>query len=290
MQASLSRTTIRASVSRLTGLLDLDLSTRELIYRYALVVEKVLVVPIAFSKYSGTPDSARRRIRAILSVSKQVQKEAEPIFYGQNVFVIYDVMGIDRRIQQCPEFLKKLHMIRSVELVFDNADWALRKQMMLSHLRSEYAKLKKDYPAADAQMQQMMEHQQRTLVCLRDKLTCKRVVKNIMNNEERMAHHKAEAKNMEAFVYGKTIRFIKGQLKLNYLALDFNNFVCPYERHSLALKAASWGSGCRWRRGVPKTIVTFGTEEWEDELIVKDLTKAQKEEVAYSSRELSERP
>ncbi|KAL4888728.1 hypothetical protein BDV59DRAFT_196223 [Aspergillus ambiguus] len=232
----------------MTCFFDLPIPIRERIYRHTLVTTRIFVRPFITVEYLTNPNRASQYgvpTLSLLSVSKQVYEEAIPIYLRENTFSIVQVDVLAAASREYPRLLHNLHQIRKVEIVFDSRDY-----IYMAEFLSEELPAVSRHTAVDAlgAMHARFEPPEPTA-------------------------HRHHIENMNEYLWGRTLTFLRQSFKLSYLYVDLSRCTCIDGCCRLADQVLGWGWLKGWVRGMPDQIQLKGTSDSERAAISRILDK-----------------
>ncbi|RJE25767.1 hypothetical protein PHISCL_01880 [Aspergillus sclerotialis] len=249
---------------------NLPVSVREKIYRYALVRKLVFIRPFVSMAYFQ--DSSRKfhtdgPILSLLSTSKQIYKEAMPIYLTENIFsIVHSDMLTAARLEY-PRVFENLKLIRRLELIFDSRDYVYLRQFILDNLPNLRAEI--EFTAPDS------KHKRAALERL-DEMCSDFDVDGIHDASQSPRHasvdedqetHDRHIENMKDYLWGRTLTFVRQTFRLTHLYVDVRACTCVNGCCRLADEVMSWGWFYVWVHGLPDEIQVRGASKQEMDVI-----------------------
>lgn len=256
--------------------LDLPLSVRKRIYRYTLVQKRIFVRPFVSMTYLKDPNlkkTYQTPTLSLLRTSKQIYEEALPIFLTENTFTIIQVDLLAAARIEHPQVFQNLKLIRKVEIIFDARDYLylanfvtsyaprIRREIEskahnLRHKRTVSDRLDGMYSRFDVESYQSPSQPPRHV-----------------NFEEEQEAHDRHVENMQEYLWGRTMTFVRQTFKLTHLYVDLRRCTCVGGCCRLADEAMAWGWFYVWLHGMPNEVHIRGTSRREMDAIASTFDK-----------------
>lgn len=266
--------------------LDLPLSVRERIYRYTLFKRRIFVRPFVSMTYLKDPSRKRTYDAPTLSLlrtSKQIYEEALPIFLSENTFTIIQVDLLAAARIEYPQVFQNLKLIRKVELIFDARDYLYLANFITSYaprIRAEIdinarglrrkrgvlERLDGMYFDFDVESEQSPSPSPSTSV------SPSQSPRHVSFEEEQEAHDR-HVENMNEYLWGRTMTFVRQTFKLTHLYVDLRKCTCVGGCCRLADEVMAWGWFYVWLHGLPNEVQVRGASRKEMDAIASAFDK-----------------
>ncbi|GES59129.1 D-serine dehydratase [Aspergillus terreus] len=232
----------------------------ERIYRHALVTPRIFVRPFITVAYLNDQNRTSRYgilTLSLLRASKQVYSEAMPIYLRENTFSIVQVDVLAAAGRESPRVLYNLRQIRKVEVVFDSRDY-----IYMAHFLADVL------PAVVDVMDHLTTTASESTPTAVDGL---RAMHLDFESEEDDPAHGQHIENMNEYLWGRTLTFLRQTFKLPHLYVDLTRCTCVDGCCRLADEVLGWGCLQVWTRGIPKVIQVKGTSSREKTAVARIL-------------------
>ncbi|KAA8651896.1 hypothetical protein EYZ11_009465 [Aspergillus tanneri] len=249
---------------------DLPLPIREQIYRYALVKTRIFVRPFISMEYvfdANRANSYGIPTLSLLCASRQIHKEANPIYLGENIFSVVQIDILAAASRKFPGLAQNLKKIRHLELIFDSRDYIYLAQFLSQQLPtiSEVIEDTADDSIGKLSALQVLDemHARFPLSGTRHSHSTSMVSMSSPSSPL----HDSHIENMKEYLWGRTLTFIRQMFRLSQLQVDLRRCTCSGGCCRLAGEVLRWGWFHVWVHGMPAQVLVRGASSREKEAI-----------------------
>lgn len=258
---------------------DLPQTVRERIYWEVLVIGRVFINCYVTSEARNDAELVSQYEPpnlALLATSKQIYAEACPIFFGENLFVLFHADYLAAQLVLHPAKQASFLRVKQLEICFDYRDYPFFTVRVPIILALMAQKLPQDCPEREpllARIQHMRTKLQGTDLVEGTIVTMDKGsdLNLITSDNIAMFAHARHLSNMEMYIWGRVMDVLRRYSKLDVLAVDVRRCQCPQTCCRLADRVLEFGSLRQWLHGAPVHFECRGAGKKESRAINESL-------------------